>query len=90
MSIDVIALGFFTLLLLSLGFVLAFRVETALAFQRRYAEALSSTPPSENPDYYEETYEHRKAVFRMGGSVLLAVGVSLFAMVVYGLFFVGS
>lgn len=70
--------------------MLVFRVEKAIAFQRRYAEALSSAPPSENPDYYEETYEHRKVVFRLGGVVFLAVGGILLTMVVHGTVFADS
>ena len=90
MSPESVLLSVLALTLLGLGYVFAFRVERAIAFQRRYAEALSSTPPSENPEYYEETYEHRKGVFRIGGAVLLAVGVLVLAMAVYGTFFVGS
>jgi hypothetical protein len=89
-SLASVALGAFVLILLGIGYVLAFRVETAIAFQRRYAEALSSIPPSENPEHYEETYEHRRAVFRLGGTVLLVVGGCLLAMVVYGTLFVES
>ncbi|WP_089820961.1 hypothetical protein [Halogranum amylolyticum] len=90
MSLDSIALSAFALILLGIGYVFAFRVETAIAFQLRYAEALSSIRPSENPEYYEETYEHRKGVFRVGGTVLLVVGAFLLAMVVYGTLFVES
>lgn len=90
MSLEPIVLSSLPLLLLGIGYVFVFRVETAVAFQRRYAEALSSTPPSENPEYYEETYEHRRAVFQLGGGVLLAVGTVLLAMVVYGTVLVES
>ena len=90
MSLEPIALGALPLLLLIIGYVFVCRIKMAMAFQRRYAEAVSSTPPSENPEYYEETYEHRKAVFRLGGVVLLAVGAFLLAMVVYGTVFVES
>lgn len=89
-SLESIVLGAFALVLLGIGYALVFRVETALAFQRRYAEAVSSTPPSEHPEYYEETSEHRKGVFWIGGAVLLAVGASLLAMAVYGEFLAGS
>ncbi|WP_239524391.1 hypothetical protein [Halogeometricum borinquense] len=65
-----------------------FRVETALAVQEKYAEAASSTPPSENPEYYEETHEHRRWTFHLGGMVLLAAGALLIAAAVYGTFFV--
>jgi hypothetical protein len=80
----------FALGLLTLGYVLAFRVETALAVQRRYAEALSPMPPSAQPDYYEDTREHRVWVFRLGGAVLLGVGALLLSMVAYGTLLVGS
>jgi hypothetical protein len=89
-SLGSILLGALPLTLVGLGYVFAFRVETAIAFQRRYAEALSSVPPSENPEYYGETYEHRKGVFRIGGAVLLTVGLFLLGMVVYGTVFVES
>lgn len=88
-SLELIVLGALVLALLGLGSVLVFRVEAAMAFQRRYAEALSSTPPSENPEYYQETYGHRKAVFRLGGTVLLVVAASVLATAAYGLFFAG-
>lgn len=84
MSLDLIAPGVLILILLGVGYLFAFRVEKAIAFQRRYAESLSSTPPSENPEFYEESYGHRKAVFRLGGGVLLAVGVFLLTILVYG------
>ncbi|AXG06004.1 hypothetical protein DU500_05850 [Haloplanus rubicundus] len=90
MSLASIGLSAFALGLLGLGYVFAFRVETALAVQRRYAEALSSMPPSEHPDYYEDTREHRTWVFRLGGAVLLGVGAVLLSMVVYGTLFVAS
>jgi hypothetical protein len=89
-SLEPIVLSALPLLLVVLGYTFVFRVEAATALQRRYAESLSSTPPSENPEYYEETYEHRKAVFRLGGVVLLVVGLFLLAMVVYGTVFVES
>jgi hypothetical protein len=79
-----IALAVLALVTLGLGYVFAFRVETALAFQRRYAETVSWAPPSENPEYYETTADHRKGVFRFGGTVLLLVGTFLLAMLVYG------
>ena len=90
MSLTSVGLSVFALGLLGLGYVCAFRVETALAVQRRYAEALSSMPPSEQPEYYEDTREHRAWVFRMGGVVLLGVGTVLLSMVVYGTLFVAS
>jgi hypothetical protein len=86
-SFTALALGAVALSLLTLGYVFAVRVETALALQRRYAEALSSMPPSEHPDYYEDTREHRTWVFRMGGAVLLGVGAVLLSLVVYGTLF---
>ncbi|WP_435344891.1 hypothetical protein [Haloarchaeobius sp. HRN-SO-5] len=89
-SLEMVVLAAVALLLLGLGYVFAFRVETALAFQRRYAEAVSSAPPSEQPEYYEDTAEHREWTFRFGGVVLLMVGAFLLAMSVYGAFFVGS
>jgi hypothetical protein len=89
-ALESVLLGGFALTLLSLGYVLTFRVETALAFQRRYAEALSSVPPSENPEYYERTYEHRRGVFRLGGTVFLLVGTAVLSVTVYGTFFVDS
>lgn len=90
MSLELIAPGVLISILLGIGYLLVFRVEKAIAFQRRYAEALSSTPPSENPEFYEETYDHRKAVFRLGGGVLLAVGVFLLMIMVYGTVVVDS
>ena len=89
-SLGLIALGLLILGLLGLGSVLVFRVEAAIAFQRRYAEALSSAPPSDAPEFYEETHDHRTAVFRLGGAVILVVGISLLALVAYGAFFVES
>ena len=89
-SLTSVGLSVFALGLLGLGYVFAFRVETALAVQRRYAEALSSMPPSEHPDYYADTREHRAWVFRLGGVVLLGVGAVLLSMVVYGTLFVAS
>lgn len=89
-SPEAVVLAAFALVLLSLGSALAFRVEAALSLQRRYAEAASSTPPSENPDYYEETRDHRKGVFQLGGVVLLLVGAGLLAMWTYGALVVES
>ena len=90
MSLELIAPGVLILILLGTGYLFVFRVEKAIALQRRYAEALSSIPPSENPEYYVETYDHRKAVFRLGGGVLLAVGVVLLAIMAYGTVVVDS
>lgn len=90
MSLALVAPGSLILLLLSIGSLLAFRAETAIAFQRRYAEVLSSTPPSEDPEFYEDTHQHRKTVFRLGGGVLIAVGVFLLAVLVYGVVGAGS
>jgi hypothetical protein len=42
-SLELIVQGTLVLALLGLGSVFAFRVATTIAFQRRYAEALSST-----------------------------------------------
>lgn len=60
MMTSVIILSVLALTLLGIGYAFVFRVERAIAFQRRYVEALSSTPPSENPKYYEHTRKHRK------------------------------
>lgn len=65
MSLESIALGALALVFLGVGYVFVFRVETALRFQRRYAEAVSRKPPSENPEYYESTCELRKGVFSL-------------------------
>jgi len=89
-SLTAVGLGVFALGLLALGYVCACRVETALAVQRRYAEALSSMPPSEHPKYYEDTREHRAWVFRLGGAVLLGVGTVLRSLVAYGALFGAS
>jgi hypothetical protein len=89
-SPESVVLAAFALTLLSVGYALAFRAEAAVALQRRYAEAVSSTPPSERPDYYEETYDHRKGVFQLGGVVFLLVGAGLLAMWTYGALFVES
>jgi hypothetical protein len=89
MSLVPVVLSVLALAMLGTGYTFAFRVESALAFQRRYAEALSSTPPSETPGYYEETREHRKTVFRVGGVVLLVVGCLVLAAAVYGAFVAG-
>jgi ferric-dicitrate binding protein FerR (iron transport regulator) len=74
---------------LGVGYVLVFRVEIALALQERFAEAASWKPPSEDPEYYEDMRPHRRAVFRLGGSVVLAVGAMLLAMWIYGTFVLG-
>ncbi|MDG5775441.1 hypothetical protein VB773_11210 [Haloarculaceae archaeon H-GB2-1] len=75
------------LIVASLGCVLVFHVETAMALQRRYAETVSWAPPSEHPEYYGKTAAHRKGVFQFGGVVLLLVGISLLTLIVYGTFF---
>ena len=59
-------------------------------FSGTVAEAASWKPPSEDPDHYEDTHEHRQGVFQMGGGVLLAVGTLLLAVSIYGTFFVES
>jgi hypothetical protein len=89
-SLAFVGLSAFALGLLTLGYVFAFRVETALAVQRRYAEALSSMPPSERPEYYADTREHRAWVFRLGGAVLLGVGAVLLSLVAYGTLVIAS
>lgn len=90
MSLESISLGVLALVLLGVGYVFVFRVERALSLQERYAEAASWKPPSEDPDHYEDTREHRQGVFQMGGGVLLAVGTLLLAVSIYGTFFVES
>lgn len=75
---------------LGVGYVFTFHVETALAFQERYAETVSWRPPSENPEYYEDTREHQRGIFQLGGVVLLAVGALLLVVSMYGTFFVES
>jgi len=89
-SLALLTIGALGLGTLGIGGVFVLRTEVALAYQERYAEALSSTPPSENPGYYAETREHRKWVFRLGGAVLAAVGAVLLAVSVYGTLFVES
>jgi uncharacterized membrane protein YiaA len=89
-STGLVALWTLALALLGIGYIFAVRVETALAVQERYAESASSLPPSENPEYYEDSREHRVWVFRLGGTVLLVVGVLLLATAVYGTVFVDS
>jgi hypothetical protein len=89
-SLTSVGLSVFALGLLTLGYVFAFRVETALAVQRQYAEALSSMPPSEHPDYYDDTHEPRTWAFRLGGVVLLGVGAVLLSLVAYGTPFAAS
>ena len=83
-------MGVLALAILSVGYLFAFRVERAIAFQERYAEAISWKTPSEDPAYYEETREHRWKVFQLGGGVLLSVGTLLFTVSMYATFFVES
>ncbi|WP_135821484.1 hypothetical protein [Halostella litorea] len=90
MSTVSVGLGAFALALLGLGYALAFRVETALALQERYAESVSWKPPSEDPEHYEDLREQRAWTFRLGGAVLLAVGTFLLAVTLYGTFFAAS
>lgn len=90
MSLESISLGVLALVLLGVGSVFVFRVETALNFQERYAEAVSWKPPSEDPAHYEDTREHRQGIFQIGGVVLLAVGTMLLAVSIYGTFFLES
>ncbi|NHX37358.1 MULTISPECIES: hypothetical protein [Halolamina] len=85
-----VALWLLALATLGVGATFVFRTETALALQKRVAERLSWAPPSEHPDYYEDTREHRRWTFRFGGVVLLLVGVLLLGVSVYGTFFVAS
>jgi hypothetical protein len=56
----------------------------------RAAERLSWAPPSEHPDYYEETRVNRIWTSRFGGTVLLFVGSLLLAVAVYARLFVDS
>jgi len=78
------------LAVLGTGYALALRTETVLAIQARYAESVSSPPPSEDPDHYEQTRQHRRWTFRFGGTVLLVVGSVALATAVYATFLIGS
>jgi len=85
-----VALWLLALGTLGVGATFAFRTEIAIALQKRAAERVSSTPPSENPEFYDETRKHRLWTFRFGGVVLLVVGVLLLAVSVYGTVVVDS
>lgn len=88
MSLEALAIGVLGLAQVALGGLFVFRVETTLALQERAAEALSSHPPSENPDYYEDTAAYRRRVFQLGGAMLLLLGVGLVGVAGYALLFV--
>lgn len=90
MSLEALAIGFLGLAQVALGALFVFRVETTLALQERVAERVSSHPPSENPAFYENTADYRSQVFRLGGAVLLFLGVGLVAVSIYALLFVPS
>lgn len=90
MSLESIALGALAVVFLGSGYVCIVRVEMAPAFQEQAAEAISWRPPSEDPEYYKDTQEHRQGVFQLGGGVLLTVGALLLAVSIYGTFFVDS
>lgn len=85
-----IALWVLALGTLGVATALAFRAESAVQIQERAAERLSWAPPSEHPDYYAETREHRIWTFRFGGTVLLLAGSLLLAAAVYATLFVDS
>ena len=85
-----VALWLLVLGTLGVGATFAFRTETAIALQERAAERVSSTPPSENPEFYDDTEEHRLWTFRFGGVVLLIVGSLLLGVAAYGTFVVDS
>jgi hypothetical protein len=89
-SLESVTLGVLSLLHLGAGYLFAFRVETALAIQRRYAEAVSWKRPSDDPAYYQETRDHRKGIFQLGGGVLIVVGALLLAVSVYATVFAES
>lgn len=88
-SIESLSVGVLALLILGTGYVFTLRVETALALQERYAEAISWKPPSDDPAYYDEMRTHRREVFQFGGGVLLVVGGLLLAVAIYATLFVG-
>lgn len=76
--------------ILALGAGLAFRAGTAIRVQERLAERISWAPPSDHPDYYDDTREHRLWTFRFGGTVLLVVGACLLAVAAYATLFLES
>jgi hypothetical protein len=87
-SLEAIAIGILGLAQTGLGYVFVFRTEIALSAQERFAETLSSTPPSENPTFYANTEAYRSRVFRLGGVVLGLFGVALVTVAVFILLFV--
>ena len=89
-SPTLIALWALALGTVGLGAGFAFRPETALTVQEWAAERVSWAPPSEHPDYYDDTRQHRLWTFRFGGTVLLVVGSFLLATAVYATAFVES
>jgi hypothetical protein len=90
MSLTTITIALLGVCTFGTGFVFALQTDLALRFQRRYAEAASSVPPSENPEFYDATEDHRTAVFRIGGTVLLVVGTGLLAVATYAAFFAST